>query len=144
MSILQGRLPGATVADLFAGSGALGLEAISRGARSVTFVEKSRRALGVLRRNITTLGAKGQSRVIIGDVMVHLRSLEASPYDIAFADPPYGRGIVAHLLSHYLKKPFARELWVEHRSDDPLPELPGLKQHRYGDTMLTGVTPPVP
>jgi 16S rRNA (guanine966-N2)-methyltransferase len=77
----------ATVADLYAGSGALGLEALSRGAAHCTFVEKDRAALSAIHANIATLGVTGRTRVASGDALVMAKGLHV---DVAFADPPYG------------------------------------------------------
>ena len=140
MSIVGERLPGAEVVDLFAGSGALGLEALSRGAARVTFVEKSRGAIRVLERNIRALGAGAVASVVQGDALAHLRALEPLRYDLAFADPPYDRGYAFQLLSAYGRSPFARELWVEHHAKERLPGDVDAEQRRYGDTTLTGVT----
>jgi 16S rRNA (guanine966-N2)-methyltransferase len=90
MSALQPYIPGARVLDLFAGSGALGLEALSRGAERVVFVEKSRRALDALEGNIATLkGAKADVEIVRGDAMSYAKKLEANAFDIVLADPPY-------------------------------------------------------
>jgi 16S rRNA (guanine966-N2)-methyltransferase len=77
------------VADLFAGSGALGLEALSRGARSATFVESDRQAAGAIRRNAAKLGASERIRIIEGSALMLPRS---EPFDLIFADPPYEEG----------------------------------------------------
>jgi 16S rRNA (guanine966-N2)-methyltransferase len=77
------------VADLFAGSGALGLEALSRGAASATFVEADRVAAGLIRRNVEKLGAADRVRVIAGSALSLPRS---GPFDLIFADPPYASG----------------------------------------------------
>ena len=77
----------ATVADLYAGSGALGLEALSRGASHCTFVEKDRTALSAIHANIATLGVTARTRVVSGDALVMAKGLHV---DVAFADPPYG------------------------------------------------------
>jgi len=137
MSALGSRMVNARVVDLFAGSGALGLETLSRGAREVVFVENSRKALGVLEKNISCLGAGDRTRVVRTDVSRFLDTLPELAFDLALADPPYGGGEAARLLERISKKPFARELWVEHRSDEELPPLPDLKHRRYGDTTLT-------
>ena len=76
----------ATVADLFAGSGGLGIEALSRGAAHVTFVERDRGALRVLRDNLRTLDLDGRTKVVAGDAVAILRGLDA---DLVLADPPY-------------------------------------------------------
>jgi 16S rRNA (guanine966-N2)-methyltransferase len=139
MSILAPVLSGARVLDLFAGSGALGLEALSRGAAEAVFVERSRGALHVLRTNIQALGAGERARIRSGDVFAFLASLEPLAFDLALADPPYGQGLAARLLERFREAPFAGELWVEHRTSEALPELPGLRHRRYGDTTLTYV-----
>ena len=142
MSLLAGRLGGASVADLFAGSGAVGLEALSRGANHVVFVERSRAAVRVLERNIRTLNAGGMATVVHGDALAHARRMAAGDVrcDVALADPPYDRGLVARLLSLYAENPFADELWVEHDRREPAPEPLPATRRRYGDTILTGVT----
>ena len=140
MSILSHRIPGAAVADLFAGSGALGLEALSRGAAHVTFVEKSRGAVRILERNIRALGADGVTTVVRGDAMTHLWGLDPLRYDLALADPPYDSGYTFEILSAYVRSPFAGELWVEHRAREALPGDMPVRQRIYGDTAITGVT----
>lgn len=142
MSLLGGRLGGAAVADLFAGSGAVGLEALSRGADHVVFVERSRTAVRVIERNIRTLNAGAMTTVVHGDALAHARRMAAGDVrcDLALADPPYGRGLVARLVSLYAENPFARELWVEHDRREPAPEPLPATRRRYGDSVLTGVT----
>ena len=139
MSALGARVEGARVLDLFAGSGALGLEALSRGADSVVFVERARGALEVLRANIELLGARGDCTVVDRDVFRFLSSVE-EPFDVALADPPYAKGAAAQLVQTFLARPFAREIWLEHpwREQLPLPE--GARTRRYGDTALTTLT----
>lgn len=145
MSILGPRLEGAEVADLFAGSGALGLEALSRGASHVTFVERSRRALRVLERNIHALGARDDATVVKGDALAHVRAVDPRRHDLVLADPPYGRGHAFELVSRFEQRPFARELWIEHRVDEALPPGIAVRQRRYGDTVVTAVAlPPGP
>jgi len=84
-----GTFEGLRVADLFAGSGALGLEALSRGAASATFVERDASAIAAIKRNAASLGASEQVRVLAGSALA-LPSLDA--FDLIFADPPYGPG----------------------------------------------------
>ncbi len=81
-------LTGAVVLDAFAGSGALGLESLSRGAAHVTFVERHRPTAAILRANIAELGFEARCRIVNGDVLRWLGSNEAS-FDVAFCDPPY-------------------------------------------------------
>ncbi len=137
MSMLQPALPDARVLDLFAGSGALGLETLSRGARHATFVERSGRALKVLKANIRTLGAEDEVRVVKDDALRFVADLEPDAYDVVLADPPYGSGEGAALAERFLREPFADMLWIEHRVSDALPEAAGSDTRRYGDTEIT-------
>ncbi len=139
MSALGVGVEGAAVVDLFAGSGALGLEALSRGARHVIFVDISRAALRVLRANIELLEAGALTRVVRADALAYTNRMEPDAVDLVLADPPYDRGLASRLLARYHERPFAGALWVEHRSREELPEHPGLElRHRvYGDTTLT-------
>jgi 16S rRNA (guanine966-N2)-methyltransferase len=139
MAAVGGRLEGASVVDLFAGSGALGLEALSRGASSVVFVERARGALKTLEGNIHLLGAETECRIVRGDALAFLRRLEPRAFDLALADPPYDGELPSRVLELFLEKGFARELWVEHRSGADIPPTPGLRQRRYGDTTLSVV-----
>lgn len=137
MSALGGRLDGLTVLDLFAGSGALGLEALSRGADHATFVERARASMTALESNVRLLGAEALSTLVKADAHAWLARVDAGTFDVALADPPYGEGHAARLVERWLEVPFARELWVEHRTAEPLPEAEGLRQRRYGDTTLS-------
>lgn len=137
MAALGSDLEGANVLDLFAGSGALGLEALSRGAKSAVFVERSRRALKVLRSNVERLGAASKSTVISLDAISYTKKLDGVNFDIAFADPPYGRGLASLLLESFATDPFAHQLWVEHRINDSIIDLEGLRQRFYGDTVIS-------
>jgi len=94
--ILGGRVAGTAVLDLFAGSGALGLEALSRGASQAVFVESDPTAFGFLQKNIETLGA-GEAEVCNLDYRQALRRLRARSmrFDLVFLDPPYGKGLAA-------------------------------------------------
>lgn len=139
MSALQPELPGARVLDLFAGSGALGLEALSRGAAEATFVERSGPALRTLRANLARLGAEEEAVVVRGDALEYVKGLAPLAFDVALADPPYGRGYAESLVRAFARSPFARRFWVEHRAGESLPELPGALTRRYGDTALTAI-----
>ena len=139
MSAMGGRLDDLTVVDLFAGSGALGLESLSRGARHATLVERARGSLRVLRANVAILGAEDEVTVVADDVFRYLRTLEEGAFDLALADPPYGTGDAARLVEAFLERPFARELWVEHPSRESLPVPDEARVRRYGDTALTTI-----
>jgi len=156
MSMVHTSLPDARVLDLFAGSGALGLEALSRGASSVDFVENDPRTFRVLQENIKKLGAGERStlhredapgfltktRRATGEGHLratgegHLRATgEGEPYDVAFADPPYRKNLAVQLADLWLKRPFAAIFGVEHESSETLPA--GGDTRRYGDTSIT-------
>lgn len=135
MSILQAEIPGARVLDLFAGSGALGLEALSRGAVHADFVELGARSLAALRANIAALDAGGAAGVHRGDAVRFAERLPARAYDIAFADPPYRMGLAARVAEQWLAVPFAATFVVEHDAREPLPGASD--ERRYGDTVLS-------
>lgn len=143
-----GPVAGAAVLDLFAGTGALGIEALSRGADRATFIENARPALAVLRDNLASLGLADHTQVIAQPVE---RALAASglgrlegPWDLVFLDPPYAKlaevpAAVAWLVHGGALAEAARVV-VEHASRDAAPELPGLKprpSRTYGDTAIT-------
>src|SRR4051812_2402971 len=116
---LQPRIGGARVLDLFAGSGALGLEALSRGAAHVSFVEKERRAAAAIDALTREWGAEG-AQVVCRDALGWLvQSAGGAPFDIVFLDPPYDAGLwseaAAALVRGALLAPDAR-VYVEHRA----------------------------
>ncbi len=137
MSMLQPVLEDARVLDLFAGSGGLGLEALSRGARHATFVEKAGPALRTLRANIQKLEAGPVTEIVRGDAVAYAERLEPGAFDIVLADPPYGSGEARAVADLFLRRPFADLLWIEHRVSDPLPEDGDADTRRYGDTLIT-------
>jgi 16S rRNA (guanine966-N2)-methyltransferase len=135
---ILGPLDGERVLDLYAGSGALGLEALSRGAGSATFVERAAPALRALRANIDALEA--EARVVGGDVAGFLRSArdEGAEYDLVFLDPPYrAASAVGRDLS--LRPVCASGARVVAESDRRAPldlDLPLTDERRYGDTLI--------
>jgi 16S rRNA (guanine966-N2)-methyltransferase len=133
-SILGTRLAGARVLDLFAGSGALGLEALSRGAEFVDFVELARPSLEALRANIDALDVGERVRVHRGDALRFVESLDATTYDVAFADPPYTTQQAQELVAAFRRRPFAGILGIEHASGTP---LDGDETRKYGNVSLT-------
>ena len=133
-SILGMEVQDARVLDLFAGSGALGLEALSRGAASADFVEKARHSLEALEKNIETLGVGDIVKVVKGDALKFAEGLAEGAYDIVFADPPYDLGAGAKLIALFRAKPYARVLCIEHRATEV---LAGDDLRRYGDTAIT-------
>jgi 16S rRNA (guanine966-N2)-methyltransferase len=135
MSIVQPALSGARVLDLFAGSGALGLEALSRGAAEATFVEDDPRAIVALRKNVESFGAGTRVTIVRADAVRYLDSLGAGAFDIAFADPPYEKGLASAVGDRWLAAAFAHILGVEHSPREPLPGTGDTR--RYGDTAIT-------
>jgi 16S rRNA (guanine966-N2)-methyltransferase len=142
MSIVGDALVGARVADFCAGSGALGLEALSRGAASCEFVELNPKSLDTLRRNIEALGAGPRAVVRRGDAQRVARDAAAGAWDVVFADPPYDLGIGATLAEQWHLTPFAAVLGVEHRASEAMPA--GGDTRRYGDTAITFYRVPTP
>jgi 16S rRNA (guanine966-N2)-methyltransferase len=135
MSIVQPWLAEARVLDLFAGSGALGLEAVSRGAAHADLVESAPPSLASIAANVAALDAGGLVRVHRADALRFMQTLSSSAYDVAFADPPYDLGLAAQVAEHWLATPFAGVLGVEHRAFEAMPE--GGDTRRYGDTAIT-------
>ena len=137
-SAISDEVVGARVVDLFAGSGALGIEALSRGADKAMFVENDRRALNALRGNVESLGLGERAVVLRSDVFraVGGSELRKANLDIALADPPYCVGLARRLVEVWLERPFAGMLCVEHSRA----ELDGLQadwMRTYGDTELS-------
>ena len=135
MSIVQPELPDARVLDLFAGSGALGLEALSRGAAHCDFIEIGARSLAAIRANVDKLGAGDAVTIVRSDAMKFIEHLERGAYDIAFADPPYGLGLAQSMAERWIEIPFATLLGVEHGAKERMPGEGDTR--RYGDTGIT-------
>jgi len=135
LSLLAEELPGARILDLFAGSGALGLEALSRGAASADFVENGAASLHALKANVAAFKAKNRTRIFKRDVIVFVERIDRLAYDIAFADPPYGSRKADRVVGRWMEVPFSRMLCVEHGRDHHLPH----KGRRYvvGETRIT-------
>ena len=134
MSILADRIAGARVLDLFAGSGALGLEALSRGASHATFVELAPAALAAIRANVAALGLAGRVTIRRGDALRLVARLEPRAFDLALADPPYTIPYAAQLVRAFRDQPFARLLAVEHPAAvDPQAD----ETRRYGEVSLS-------
>jgi len=135
MSIVGPQIPGARVLDLYAGSGALGLEALSRGAASADFVDVAPAAIKMIRENGATLGALDRMYIHRAEALRFAQRLEADAFDMAFADPPYNLGMAPRVAAQWLRVPFANVLGVEHDSHEELPE--GGDTRVYGGTAVT-------
>jgi 16S rRNA (guanine966-N2)-methyltransferase len=131
---------GARVLDLFAGTGALGLEALSRGAAEAWFVEDGRAARALVEANIARMGAQGATRILARDA-TRLPACPVAPFDLIFLDPPYGRalGEAALATAHAggWLAPGATILWEEGAPPLPPPGFEVTDQRRYGDTLVT-------
>ncbi len=92
-NILQNDIPGSRFLDLFAGSGAVGIEALSRGARHAVFVENSRKAQAVIRENVHFTRFEDASDILLSDVLSYLRTLPTVDFDVIYIDPPYRHGL---------------------------------------------------
>ena len=133
----------AEVLDLFAGSGSIGLEALSRGAGRVVFVERGRKALAALRGNVSAVGLGGE--IVPGDVSRHLAET-IDRFDLVFVDPPYDvpLAFVEEVLAMVKDRLRTGGVAVVHRrADTGTPDVPGLEmvdRRRYGDTYITRYT----
>jgi 16S rRNA (guanine(966)-N(2))-methyltransferase RsmD len=145
--VLGPAVAGARVLDLFAGTGAVGIEALSRGAARVVLVERDQSALRALRANLAALDApRAAACVMAGDVLRLLPELGAQegPFDLVFIDPPYATALAARTLEGLGATRICRagtEVIVQHSTRTTLPTEPGLAPHRrprqFGDTALT-------
>jgi 16S rRNA (guanine(966)-N(2))-methyltransferase RsmD len=144
-AILGDRVPDARVLDLYAGSGAVGIEALSRGAASVDFVERARESLSVLRANLERTRLGDAARVHAADVERFVATTDAR-WDLVVADPPYeARAIVAPLRGVAARIDPGGMLVLKHFWRTEPPEIEGLttsRQRRFGETMLTFMEAP--
>jgi 16S rRNA (guanine966-N2)-methyltransferase len=143
-----GVVEGARVLDLYAGTGALGLEALSRGAAHVVFVESAREAVRVLRQNVAALGVEGETTVIAGEVggpRTSAAVLAAIPFDLVLADPPWSlvdEGDAPEKVGWLIAREVLREggtLVLERSSRSETPTIEGAfhtHDRRYGDATL--------
>lgn len=140
-AILGDRVPGARVADLYAGSGAIGIEALSRGALSVDFVERDRAAIEALRTNLERTRLADGAAVHATGVERHLALAHDEAWDLAILDPPYEtRDMVAPLRALLARLAPGGTVVIKHFWRTQLPDIDGLRverQRRFGETMLT-------
>lgn len=145
-NIIAPHVPGARVLDLFAGSGALGIEALSRGAESALFVERSTQALAALRANLQHTRFEGSGTVVAGDVFRALPRLsrDGRQFDLIFIDPPYAQSLGARCLKAVADSDLVAPdglAVVEHDAQEDMPErvenLLKIRIARYGGTALS-------
>lgn len=135
MDLLEKDLKDARCVDLFAGTGALGLEALSRGAKSCDFVENGPAAIHSLKANVAALRVRDRARVFDRDAIPFVERITQIAYDIAFVDPPYGSRKLDRVIKRWLELPFSTILAVEHAADHVLP-IKG-RSKRVGDSVVT-------
>jgi 16S rRNA (guanine966-N2)-methyltransferase len=135
MQLIGDTVQGARVVDLFAGTGALGLEALSRGARYCDFVENGPAALHSLKANVAALRLREKTRIYDRDAIPFVERLDADRYDIAFADPPYGSRKLDRIVRYWQAVPFAGVLVLEHAADHE--DLPRGTRRRLDDSAIT-------
>jgi 16S rRNA (guanine966-N2)-methyltransferase len=135
---MLGDVSGARVLDLFAGSGALGIEALSRGADTVVFVDRDRQAVAAIRHNLDAVGVK--AAVVLGNALTVLRRPRQTPYDLVFVDPPYDSASrLAGPLAERLPGVLAENAVVVTESDKRNPlelPLPLTREREYGDVRI--------
>jgi 16S rRNA (guanine966-N2)-methyltransferase len=147
--VISPRIEAAVVYDCFAGTGSMGLEALSRGARQATFFEADRLAVAILRRNIDALAVGARSKVIAGDLFGQIRDAASAKVDLVFLDPPYR--MLQDRAQDLLK--LARDLAIGHLTPDgmvifrhevgdslDLPPLRPIQQRKYGNMIVEFLT----
>lgn len=143
-SMIAREVPEARVLDLFAGTGAMGLEALSRGASFCFFIDNSSEAVSLIGENIELCAAQDRSRIIQGPVASAIRRLgsENELFDLIFMDPPYGKGYIEKALE--IVGALARNdalVVAEHSVKDKPPIVPAMwreaRERRYGDTLIS-------
>lgn len=135
LDLLGADLTNARILDLFAGTGALGLEALSRGAMSADFVEFRPGSLHALKANVAALRLRDSTRVFKKDALPFAAALKPGSYDIAFADPPYESRMLDRVIDSWNTGKFSRILAVEHARTHQLPK--GAHYKTFDDSAIT-------
>jgi len=145
-NIISAYIPKSNVLDLFAGSGSLGIEALSRGAAYAVFADKSRESCGIIKENLAFTKYTEKSEVLLMGFTQTLAKLavEGRKFDVVFLDPPYNKNFIQEALIILAKNDIIREngiLVAEHHIDDRLPEYCGKlkfrRKQKYGDTVIS-------
>ena len=145
-NIIGTKIVGTRVLDLFAGTGNLGLEAWSRGAEKVVFIDESQASLQLVRSNITKAKAENETKVLKGNAVKVIADLAArgERFDFVFCDPPYNKGLPAQIIEQVAKYEIVVPggyLVVEHSQHEILPELPLkleiIRSEKYGETLIS-------
>lgn len=145
-NIISFRVRGAIVLDLFAGTGALGIEALSRGAESAVFIDTSRKVLSLIQRNIKSCALGSRAKIVKWDIINNLNCLSPTDraFDLVFMDPPYNKSLIkASLFNLHRSNSLVKDahIIVEHSPSEPIPENnPAFKftdQRKYGKTLVS-------
>jgi 16S rRNA (guanine966-N2)-methyltransferase len=149
-NLLGGEVEGKVVLDLFAGTGSLGIEALSRGAKKAIFVEKGRQALRLIQRNLSHVGVRERSEILPKEVNRAIGTLKqkGESFDLILMDPPYEKGLIRKTLLKLQSHRIYHEdsiLVIEHDRREPIPEMGEgwtlIRQRRIGDTMISFLSP---
>ena len=149
-NILGKEVEGKIVLDLFAGTGNLGIEALSRGARRIIFIENSREAFKLIEKNLLSCGMKDRSEILLKDVdgAIDMLKRKGETFDLIFMDPPYGKGLIQRTLKKLnIEKIYHDDsiLVIEHNRREPLPDISEewnlIAQRRMGDTVISLIMP---
>ena len=149
-NILQDDIVGKVVLDLFAGTGNLGIEALSRGAKKTIFVEKGRQALRLIQRNLTKFGLEERSEILPKDAnrAIGILKQRGESFDLILMDPPYEKGLIQRTLMKLNSYPIYHKdsiLVIEHDRREPLSTVMDgwnlIRQRRIGDTLISFLTP---
>jgi 16S rRNA (guanine(966)-N(2))-methyltransferase RsmD len=149
-NILRVEMEGKVVLDLFAGTGNLGIEALSRGAKKAIFVEKGRQAIRLIQRNLTQLGLEERSEILPKDAnrAIGILKQRGESFDLILMDPPYEKGLIQKTLMKLSLHPIYHKdsiLVIEHNRREPLPDTMAgwnlIRQRWIGDTLISFLTP---
>jgi len=142
-NVLREEVAGKKILDLFAGAGSLGIEALSRGAESVTFVDASSQSINILKKNLRDLNLKSKSIILRMDGLRALNKLKQN-FQMIFADPPYLKGFVQRIIDSIVQTEVLEKnglLILEHHKKEtffsPEEKLSVLKQKKFGDTVIS-------
>jgi 16S rRNA (guanine(966)-N(2))-methyltransferase RsmD len=149
-NILRLEMEGKVVLDLFAGTGNLGIEALSRGAKKAIFVEKGRQAIRLIQRNLSQLGLEEWSEIVPKDAnrAIGILKQRGESFDVILMDPPYEKGLIHKTLMKLRSNPIYNKdsiLVIEHNKREPLPIILAgwnlIRQRKIGDTVISFLTP---
>lgn len=135
LNLLAKDVTGARVLDVFAGTGAMGLEAMSRGAATCDFVEFRPDSLHAIKANVAALGLQKQTRIFKKDAIPFTEALAEGSYDLCFADPPYGTKMLDRIIARWQAVKFARILVAEHERAQQVPR--GADRRVFEETAVT-------